>query len=212
MKMEALMLKVTFLTIFAVVLLISAVNPIYAMNLDEEKENSTGFSLKKRDSNSDPNDDSDNWECSSSSDDDEYIQLVKAEIWGPTAEKLLIEVIQNRRSINTLEHENDLRMLLDAAQTGTINPATRTLITVLMFFGTKEAMEAASKLNYAIALNSSFRFKTRENAVEDLETMNLPENKKLAYEAYTALAMDKSLTFEQEVRGYKIFFIRMYYG
>lgn len=176
---------------------ISAINPIYSMNsVDDENDSSSYSSLKKQ--KSDSEDDSDK---ESDARDEETTRLVRAETWGPTAEKLFTTAIHNQRPLDPLGYEKDLRMLVEVAKTGVMHPATRsTLATVLALFEDKDAKDAASSLNYIVALDSSLPLDDRENALEDLEDINLPEYTNLAYEARTTLAKDKSFPFQNRYK------------
>ncbi len=193
MKTEEVTSKFMFSYIIIVFLIISIISPAYSMETpDEENEDPHYFSFRKLESDSD--EDSNDTNFSSSAEDERIAKLVRAESWGPTAERLLIKAVSTGGQLNPLEHKNDLIMLLDVAKTGTTSPETRpTLATVLTFFEHKEAKEATDRLHYIIALDNSLPLEVKKNALEDLEHSDLTENKDRVYEVRTTLAKDKSL-------------------
>lgn len=160
---------------------------------DEEDEQilHTTFYKLGLESESDFDESSKNTSCDASSDDEEITKLVMAQPWAPTAQKIL----STPGPLNPVQYADDFALLIEASKQETTSLAIRSqLATVLQLCATQETAEASSKLNHAIALDPTFSSEERIDALEELETTELPGNKELAYELRTTLARDKSFS------------------
>ncbi len=162
------------------------------MESSDEEEEKISKPQKYKKSSSD--EESDGTNSHPSKENEKTLELLKAETWGPIAEKLLRG---DGHFFAPSAHETDLEILLKAAKSEQINPVLRPiLVTVLELFETEEAQEATHNLNYAIVLDQSLSFEERENALDDLENSDLPLTKEQVYEAYTVLAKDNSFSIK----------------